>query len=98
VLTAAGLSDRAALQPDERDKRIAGGAQGREERRRIQRDRVIDAVRRCAASLGRLPGPTEYARWRFHNDPGAPTFVTAYRLYPGGWSELQILVSRTCEV
>ena len=58
----------------------------------MQRDRVIDAVRRCAASLGRLPGPTEYARWRFHNDPGAPTFVTAYQLFPGGWSELHAAV------
>jgi len=89
VLTAAGLSDRAAVQPSQRDKRVAGGVQAREQRRQVQRERVLDAMRRCAASLGRLPGPTEYARWRFHNDPDAPAVATAYLLFPGGWSGLQ---------
>jgi hypothetical protein len=55
---------------------------------------VIDAIQRCAAALGHLPGPTECARWRFHNDPAAPTFVTAYRLFPGGWHQLQAAAAR----
>jgi hypothetical protein len=46
-------------------------------------------LKRCADALGRFPGPTEYARWRLHNDPGAPSFGTAYRLFPGGWGELK---------
>jgi hypothetical protein len=89
ALTAAGLRDRTVMQPDTRDKRLAGGAQAREARRHAQRERVIDAVRRCSATLGRVPAPTEYARWRLHNDPDAPSFVTAYRLFPGGWKQVQ---------
>jgi LAGLIDADG endonuclease len=89
ALAAARLSDRAVLLPELRDRRLAGGERAREERRRIQRERVLAAMRRCAAELGRLPGPTEYARWRLHNEPRAPSFVTAYRLFPGGWSEIR---------
>jgi hypothetical protein len=92
AMAAAGLRDRAVMPPAVRDKRTAGGAPARKQNRQAQRERVIDAIRRCAAALGQLPGPTEDARWRFHNDPGAPTFVTAYRLFPGGWNEVQTRV------
>jgi hypothetical protein len=88
ALAAAGLSERAALSPDMRDARLRGGEPAREERRRLQRERVVAALRLCEQSLGRSPGPTEYARWRLHNDPDAPSFGTAYRHFPGGWSEL----------
>jgi hypothetical protein len=89
ALAAAGLKHRAALSPDARDLRLRGGTQARAERRRRQRARVIAAFRRCQQTLGRPPGPSEYARWRLHNDPAAPTFGTAYRHFPGGWSELR---------
>lgn len=92
ALAAAGLSDRAAMLPDERDRRVAGGVQARDERRQMQRARVIEAVQRCAADLGRPPGPTQYERWRLHNAPDAPSFGTAYRVFPGGWSELRAAV------
>lgn len=88
ALAAAGLGDRAALAPEVRDRKLRAGAQAREHRRRLQRERVIAAFRRCQQALGRAPGPTEYARWRLHNDPSAPSFGTAYRHFPGGWSEL----------
>jgi hypothetical protein len=89
ALDAAGLASRAALAPEARDARLRGGELRRAERRQEQRERVIAALRRCAAAFERFPGPTEYARWRLHNDPGAPSFGTAYRLFPGGWDELQ---------
>lgn len=88
ALAAARLSDRAARSPEQRDRIRAAGEEARERRRQVQRERVLDAMRRCIADLGRLPGPTGYARWRLHNDPAAPSFVTAYRLFPGGWSEI----------
>jgi LAGLIDADG endonuclease len=89
ALDAAGLSDRAARTPEARDARIRGGELARAERRAAQRERVIAAVTRCAAALGRFPGPTEYARWRLHNEADAPTFVTAYAVFDGGWTELR---------
>jgi hypothetical protein len=89
ALAAAGLSQRAAVLPEVRDARTRGGADPREARRIAQQQRVAAAVRRCATALARSPGPTEYARWRLHNDPAAPAVPTCYRLFPGGWSELQ---------
>jgi LAGLIDADG endonuclease len=89
ALDAAGLADRAAVTPSERDARTRGGELRRAERRIAQRERTIAAVKRCAAALGHFPGPTEYARWRLHNGAEAPTFVTAYRIFDGGWSELR---------
>jgi hypothetical protein len=77
-----------SLTPAARDARLAACADARAERRTASRERTIEAVRRCAAALGRFPGPTEYARWRFHNDPGAPSFGTAYRLFPDGWQQI----------
>lgn len=89
ALGAAGLADRAALRPEVRDARLRGKAKGQEARWSAQRVRVIAALERCTRALGRWPGPTDYARWRVHNDPGAPSFGTAYRHFPGGWAELQ---------
>jgi hypothetical protein len=89
VLAAAGVAERAAVGPARRDAGVAAGAAARAERREAARARTVDAVRRCAAALGHVPGATEYARWRFHNEPAAPSFGTAYRLFPGGWRELQ---------
>jgi hypothetical protein len=88
ALDAAGLAGRAALAPELRDARTRGGEVRRAERRDVQRERAIAAAIQCAAALGRFPGPTEFARWRIHNKVDAPTFATAYRLFPGGWSEL----------
>jgi hypothetical protein len=89
ALDAAGLAHRAAIGPEQRDARRRGGEPARAERRIAQRKRAIAAVKRCAAALGRFPGPTEYARWRLHNEADAPTFGTAYRIFEGGWSELR---------
>jgi hypothetical protein len=88
ALDAARLADRAAVTPELRDARVRSGEARRAERRIAQRERTIAAVTRCATALGRFPGPTEYARWRLHNEPTAPSFVTGYKLF-GGWPELR---------
>ena len=77
------------MTPELRDARVRSG----EERRALSAGSLsasatIAAVKRCAAAVGRFPGPTEYARWRLHNEPTAPTFVTGYKLF-GGWPELR---------
>ena len=89
ALDAAGLADRAAAMPSERDARLRGGEVRRAERRIAQRERKIAAVTRCAAALGHFPGPTQYARWRLHNETDAPAVATAYQLFDGGWAELR---------
>ena len=88
ALDAARLADRAAVTPELRDARVRSGEERRAERRLVQRERTIAAVKRCATAVGRFPGPTEYARWRLHNEPTAPSFVTGYKLF-GGWPELR---------
>ena len=89
ALDAARLADRVAVTPELRDARVRSGEAQRAERRLAQRERTIAAVKRCAAAVGRFPGPTEYARWRLHNEPTAPTFVTGYKLF-GGWADLRV--------
>jgi Homing endonuclease associated repeat len=88
ALDAAGLADRAAQPPELRDLCTRGGELRRAERRIAQRERTIDAVKRCAATLGHFPRPTEYARWRLHNERNAPSIPTAYTIFDGGWAEL----------
>ena len=83
ALAAAGLDDRVARAP-----RRTGGAARREARRRVQRERVLDAVRRFERERGRLPRAMEFFRWRIERAVDAPTQGTVYRLFPGGWDEV----------
>ena len=83
ALAAAGLDDRIARPP-----RMAGGTERREARRRAQRERVLEAVRRFERERGRLPRALEFFRWRIERPVDAPTQGTVYRLFPGGWDEV----------
>ena len=83
ALAAAGLGDRVARAP----RRTGGGAR-REARRRVQRERVLDAVRRFERECGRLPRAMEFFRWQIERAVNAPTQGTVYRLFPGGWDEV----------
>ena len=83
ALAAAGLGDRVARAP-----RRTGGDARREARRRAQRERVLDAVRRFERECGRLPRAMEFFRWRIERAVDAPTQGTVYRLFPGGWDEV----------
>lgn len=88
ALAAAGLADRVARPP-----RPVGGAARRERRRQEQRERVVEAVGRCARQLGRIPKAMEFFRWRREFAPDTPTQGTVYRLFDGGWSEIQEAVA-----
>jgi hypothetical protein len=85
AMEAAGLADRAARR---QRVRHTGAAARRAERHAEQRARVLDAVRRCQAELGRAPRAMEFFRWRFAGAPDSPTQATVYNLFPGGWAEV----------
>jgi hypothetical protein len=84
ALAAAGLADRAASSADGREARRAG-AEARAARAAAQRERVLEALRQCAAAIGHAPAAMEFFRWRLAEAPASPTQGTVYRLFPGGW-------------
>jgi hypothetical protein len=83
ALEAAGLGHRAARRP-----RPVGGDAGRRRRRRAQRARVVEAVRRFETERGRLPRAMEFFKWRAAALPDSPSQATVYKLFPGGWDGL----------
>jgi hypothetical protein len=88
ALEAAGLSDRAAATVATVAAQHSGGAARRAARREAQRERVISALLRFERDYGRLPGATEFFRWRFDNAIDAPSQGHVYRLFAGGWADV----------
>ena len=49
---------------------------------------VLEAVERCWVALGRVPGASEFFRWRLHSATDCPSQADIYRLFPGGWPDV----------
>jgi len=67
---------------------VRTGAARRSARRLAQRDSIAEAVRRCRADLGRRPAALEFFRWRLQAAPEAPSQMSVYKAFPGGWREV----------
>ena len=80
ALEAAGLVDRAARGP-----KRAGGDAERREHRNLNSARVLAAVQRLEAELGRPPRAMEFFKWRMAVAPDTPSQASVYKLFPGGW-------------
>jgi hypothetical protein len=88
ALEAAGLGGRSATSAEQRERRRKGAAKHRvavELREARHRAKIAEAVAECARSLGRLPRPMEYFRWRLANAADVPEQTTTYRLFDGEW-------------
>lgn len=56
---------------------------------------MIAAVRTFERDHGRLPRALEFFRWRYERAIDAPTQGTVYKLFPGGWTEVLRVLSRS---
>jgi hypothetical protein len=85
ALVAAGLPVDDARSPEIVSNIVGTAAPAREQRRAQRRAEILEAIRGCAADLGREPRAMEFFRWRLANAPGSPTQADLYRLFDGGF-------------
>jgi LAGLIDADG endonuclease len=73
-----------AARTNARAVETAAAARGASRLRR--RAAVLRAVDECWTALGRVPGASEFFRWRLASAPQSPSQAVVYRLFPGGWA------------
>jgi hypothetical protein len=88
ALQAAGLSVDGCRSPDANAIAQARATAARPARVARQRAVILATARDCADALGHLPGATEFFRWRNRFAPDAPSQMTVYRAFPGGWQSV----------